>query len=273
MSKRQIIFIFFTLLFLLSACDPKFIQKAYVVNTPNVNCFQKDEEKNYKVAASLQSISFQTNWSLTNKYGISSSLFACGGVPWTCGFEIGGIYFKNVSNKFYFEIQTGYGYFSSKSDINRPADFSAFMGLYGRRYKQSSNTKYHKLYSQPSFFFVSKNISLGLALKIDIPYFTNYYWTFEDELSGERGIETKSTMAEFHDKFGLEFEPVFKLKFRRAFFIQIAKSYAFNSFTSDLITSFTHGNGPVISKYKNPAHSTVIINIGLEYKLEKRKKN
>ncbi len=264
----------------LSSCT---IQKAYIVNSPNVNCFKYEKEKNLKFAINNLSLNAQTNLALNNKFGLSASLYGgIGDLHAESGFggaEIGGIYYKYLSNSKYFELQGGYGYCYNKIDTWWPTDPFMFVGLHGTSYSCISNTNYHKLYLQPTFFLVGKKASLGFALKCNTIYFNKYYFEFCNKLDdgageGSDGKREREGITSFNNKYGFMFEPVINFKLGQVFFIQFVGALSNNIDTGKAYEYINNRPTNPFTEYSfsNPQHTYFKINVGFEFKLGKDKK-
>jgi hypothetical protein len=268
----------------LSSCSN---QKAYIVSSPNINCFKYEKEKNIKFAAQGLNYNLQTNVALNNKFGLTASLY--GGLNINeinrsgiklnfIGGEIGGIYYKYLTNHIYFESQLGYGYCDNNTDAGWASDPLSAMGLHGSSYFCETNTNYHKLFIQPCVFFIGKKKSLGLGLKVNSVYFVNYHYSFKNILvdgdtgSGydtESGIEGETG---FYNKLGFVFEPVINLKFKDVFYIQFIGALSnniHNGISNEYVAS---GPTSVEHSFSNPQHIYFKINLGWEFKLGKNKK-
>jgi len=269
--KIKSIILFFTItgIVLLSSCDPQFIQKTYIVNSPNVNCFQNENEKNIKLTGSGHQVEVQSDIALTNKYGIAATLFAGGWNPLQYGGEIGGIYFKSTpDDKFHYELQAGYGYFKDRSDIYR--DLSPSYMTYKNWYRQNVNTNYHKLYIQPTAFIVKKWFKIGLSAKINAVYYTDYNFHYEKEEQDQNSDVFYISDSQFKNKLGFVFEPVLTIKIGKIFYIQAVKPFSTRICNSQLLKNwnvYSENDGSL----KNPQVLSLLLNVGMEFKLEKRK--
>lgn len=273
--------IFYLLIFVfLSSCT---IQKAYIVNPPNVNCFQFEKEKNLKVAINNLSLNTQFNVALNKMFGLSSSLYGGFGHFYSNsgfgGLEIGGIFYKYLTNKKYFELQAGYGFCSNKLETGWPTDPFSFLGLHGTSFDCETNTNYHKLYLQPVFYYIGKKTSIGFALKFNTVYYNKYYYKFNQLLDdgdgeGSDGREEREGTIAFNDKYGFVYEPVINIKFGSVFFIQFAGAISNNIVSGK---AYEYLNGRLSTSqgeftFSNPQHTYFKINAGLEFKLGKNKK-
>src|ERR1035437_7601040 len=170
MLKRKIIAVSCPILIglLLSSCSVT-IQKAYVGTSPNMNCFEREKEKNVKLSLFINHYEIQSNFVLSKSFGLYAGFNGC--YTNTFGGEIAGIYYRNFNDRNYFEIQGGYGYYTGQLDIEHmPWNFGALIE-YGEHFSQKSNALYHKIFLQPAFFYKSEKVNWGFALKISANYF------------------------------------------------------------------------------------------------------
>lgn len=263
------------LTFIFTSCNPKLTQKAYFVNSPNVNCFDSPKEKNINVEGSLHQIGIQSNIALDSTYGISSSLFAANGPPWSYGAEIAGIFYKDLTKRHYVEGDLGCGYFKIQSEIYRN-DLSTMLGLSGNKYYQNNFSTYYSIYAQPSYFYKMDWLSLGISLKLNVVYFSNYYYYDSETETDERGTFINSTEAYFHKKIAFVCEPVLTAKFRKGFYFQLVWAKANNIFNSPITGTYegwhSSSSYSVSEKIKNPQLAPWIINIGVNIKLNGKRK-
>lgn len=255
----------------LFACNPRYIQKGYVINSPNVNCFQTDKERNVKLSAGFHQIELQSNFALCKQFGLASTLFAGGGAPWQYGGEFAGIFFKDISDHFHYEIQSGFGYFKIRSDIDRQLNY--LPGLYKRWYRQEVNTNYNKSFIQPSFFYITNWCKIGLSVKINAVYFRNYTFHYEKETEDSQGVGynyIEYSDTQFNNKFAYIIEPVLTLKFEPVFFIQATKAYCNSIYDSDIYSNW--GINQPIGTMKHPQISDFVLTFGIELTIGNKKK-
>lgn len=262
------------LVLLLSSCTAV-IQKAYVATSPNLNCFEREKEKNLKLSLFVNHYEIQSNFVLTKTFGLYAGINGC--FTDIFGGEIAGIYYRNFNAKKYFEIQGGYGYFSDRSNIkNMPLDFGARIE-YGKHFSQYSNTLYHKIYLQPAFFYRFKNVNLGFALKISANYFDKYQYDYilVDDSHGDYNATAKYGISNFRYKWGLAFEPAVRVQFKSKIFLQLSAiltSAINHTPVYDGQYSFGHvTNSQESGQVSNPQHINFIATIGYEIKFGKKK--
>lgn len=169
--KHSIYFAFILSIILFSSCSKGLIQKAYITNPPNVCLFDTIYDRKLKFAYNYSFLENQMSYAITNKIGIATNLL--GGFMGQYGGDLGLVYYKKLKYHRYFEINTGYGYFNSKSSASVSLDFLNY-GAYGTSYYQNLNCNYHKLYFQPSIFNNFGRIDLGLTLRMSYPFYTKY---------------------------------------------------------------------------------------------------
>ncbi len=273
-GKTQAIFWSILLVLLLSSCAAT-IQKAYVASSPNLNCFEREKEKNLKLSLFVNHYEIQSNFVLSKTFGLYAGLNGC--FTNIFGGEIAGIYYKNFNAKKYFEIQGGYGYFSDRSNIEHmPFDFGALIE-YGKHFSQYSNTVYHKIYLQPSFFYRLKNVNLGFALKISANYFDKYQYDYIliDDSEGDYNATAKYCLSNFRYKWGLAFEPAFRVQFKSKLFLQLSAILT-SAINHTPVYEGQYFLGQVThlqesGQVSNPQHIYFLATIGYEIKFGKKK--
>ncbi len=274
--KRKIIAISIAILIglLLSSCSAT-IQKAYVGTSPNLNCFEREKEKNLKVSLFVNHYEIQSNYVLSKTFGLYAGINGC--FTKIFGGEIAGIYYRNFNAKKYFEIQGGYGYFTDQSNIEHMAwDFGALIE-YGKHFSQNSNTFYHKIYLQPAFFYRLKKVNLGFALKISANYFDKYHYDYSliDDSDGDYNATITYSNSDFRYKWGLALEPAIRVQFNSKLFLQL--SAIFTSAINNSPVYYGHytlghvTNTQVSDQVSNPQHIYFVATIGYEIKFGKKK--
>jgi len=272
--KIQAIFWSILLTLLLSSCAAT-IQKAYVASSPNLNCFEREKEKNVKLSLFVNHYEIQSNFVLSKTFGLYAGLNGCFNNIF--GGEIAGIYYRNFDAKKYFEIQGGYGYFSDRSNIKHmPFDFGALIE-YGKHFSQYSNTVYHKIYLQPAFFYKLKNVNLGFALKISANYFDKYQYDYIliDDSHGDYDATAKYCNSNFRYKWGLAFEPAFRVQFKSRIFLQLSAIFT-SAINYAPVYNGHYSLGHVThlqesDQVSNPQHICFLATIGYEIKFGKKK--
>jgi hypothetical protein len=261
-------------------------QKAYIVNPPNFHYFKYEKEKVLKFAVNRTNVNILGNYAITDRIGFNASLFSGFNISEInnvklnlnyFGGELSSSYYKYKSDHLYFDFQLGYGYCENNIKHWWTADPLYGMG-YGLSTECEANVRYHKLFIQPGVFFIGKKKSLGLAVKVNSVYFTDYYYYYEQILEAgdnhyslERGIRGKTA---FRNKIGFVFEPVIHLKMGDVFFIQfigafsnnIHRSYAYEYLYAHIL------DPPVLHEFPNPQHAFFKIYMGFEFTLGKNKK-
>jgi hypothetical protein len=274
--KRKIIAIFGPVLLglLLSSCSA-IIQKAYVGTSPNLNCFEREKEKNLKLSLFVNHYEIQSNYVLSKTFGLYAGINGC--YTQIFGGEIAGIYYRNFNDKNYFEVQGGYGYVTNQSNIDHmPYDFGALIE-YGKHFSQNSNTLYHKIYIQPAYFYRLKKVNFGFALKISANYFDKYHYDYSltDDSDGDYNATVTYSNSDFRYKWGLAFEPAFRVQFNSKLFLQL--SAIITSTINNAPVYYGHysygqvTNAQVTDQVSNPQHINFVATIGYEIKFGKKK--
>jgi hypothetical protein len=259
---------------LLSSCSA-IIQKAYVATSPNLNCFEREKEKNLKLSLFVNHYEVQSNYVLSKTFGLYAGINGC--FTKIFGGEIAGIYYKNFNDKNYFEIQGGYGYFTNQSNIlNMAWDLGALIE-YGKHFSQNSNTSYHKIYIQPAFFYRLKKVNWGFAIKISANYFDKYHYDYslKDDSDGDYSATVTYSNSDFHYKWGLSLEPAIRVQFKSKLFLQLSAILTSNINNAPVYYGhYSYGhviNAQVSGQASNPQHIYFVATIGYEIKFGKKK--
>jgi hypothetical protein len=269
--KRKIIAISSPILLglLLSSCSAT-IQKAYVGTSPNLNCFEREKEKNLKLSLFVNHYEIQSNYVLSKSFGLYVGFNGC--YTKIFGGEVAGIYYRNFNDKIYFEVQGGYGYFSDRSNIeNMPWDMGALIE-YGKHFSQNSNTSYHKIYIQPAFFYKLEKVNWGFALKISANYFNKYHYDYRllDDSNGDYNATLTFSNSDFRYKWGLAFEPAVRVQFNSKLFLQLSAVFTSNIENTPVYYghySYDHmTNTQVSGQVSDPQHIYFVATIGYEIK-------
>jgi hypothetical protein len=269
------IFILLIALVSLSSCSiimPVTMQRPYVATSPNVNCFEKSNEKNCKISLFVNHYDLQSNFVLSKKFGLSFGID--GAFNGQYGGEIAGIFYKRFNATNYFEVQCGYGYFTNQSTmVNQAWDAGALIE-YGEHYSRTVNTNYHKIFIQPTYFCYSRKVNYGFAVKISANYFNNYdyHYNLRDDSKGDEDYTDLSSTANFNYKWNFVCEPVLKIDFERILFIQLSGILSSNIQSS---TIYHYHNGNPASKeadgkLNNPDHLDFVLTIGYEIKFGRK---
>ena len=184
--KRNLITAFGALLLplLMTSCAYIF-QGPYIATSPNVNCFERENEKNLKLSVYLNHFDVQSNIAVTKGFGLAAGIN--GAFRGQIGGEISGISYKHINDRNYIEVQYGYGYFLNQSTIsNMPWDAGALIE-YGKWLDRDINTSYHKFIVQPAYFLNREHVSVGFALKLSANYFDryHYFYSVRDDSKGD----------------------------------------------------------------------------------------
>lgn len=273
-SKLTVKYIGLMSILLICACNSIFYQETYFVNSPNVNCFDDEKEKNLKLTASFHQFELQSNLALTDKFGVAATLFTGGGNPIDFGGELGGIYYKKLTDYFYFQTQIGYGYF----DITNKRDIMPlFIVAHKSWLREEIDDNYHKIYFQPDFFFTTDKFNIGLSAKFNWVYFSDYYYKMETETENDYGVsygnDFSLSIADFHNKRFFVIEPSLMLKLKNGIYFQLTSAFSKPTFTSDVYDKL--GSLPyrlTTTKLHHPMHTQFVFNIGFEFKLGRKKK-
>jgi len=251
------------------------MQRAYIATSPNLNCFERKNEKNLNFSFFINHYEIQSNFVLTKKIGLSAVLN--GGFRNQFGGEIAGIYYKNFNDSSYFEIQSGYGYFTNRSEIsNMPWD-PAGMIAYGQHFSRNINTIYHKVFIQPTYFYRLKKVKFGFAVKLGANYFDRYHYDYSirDDSQGDSPYIKTFSSSDFRYKWGLSVEPAVKVQFNSKFFLQWSMLFTSNIASSPVYTGhYEYGSSNDVhetDKLTNPQHLYFIFTLGYELKFGKKK--
>jgi hypothetical protein len=253
------------------SCSPNFIQKAYIVNSPNVNCFQKLNEKDLRISGSIHQFEIQSGIALTDKFGIAPTIYGGWGTPWKYGGEIGGIFYNNHSDRYYYELQAGYGYFRNRSDIDRltcPSNMT-----YKSWYRQDVDISYQKIFLQPTAFYIAKYFKIGLSVKFNALYFNKYFFNYETEeesIDGPTFNEIHTSIASFKDAWSFVMEPALTVKFKPGFYIQAIKPFCGNIYTTQIYKGWGAPGTLESGMLKHPQVSKLVISVGFEFNLDKK---
>lgn len=251
------------------------VQKAYVGTSPNLNCFDKDEEKNVKFSLFVNHYEIQSNFVLSKTFGLYAGLNGC--FSKILGGEVAGIYYRNFNDHAYFEVQGGYGYFSSRSTIeNMPLDAGSIVA-HGNHFSQNSDTYYQKIYTQPAFFYKLEKVNWGFALKISANYFSKYHYDYEiyNDTGGDYNSTLTYSNSDFRYKWGLGIEPAVRLQFKSKVFLQLSGVFT-STILNTLVYSGHYSSGQVTNpkvsgQISDPQHVNFVFTIGIELKDRKRK--
>ncbi len=259
---------------LLSSCSMMF-QRAYIASAPNINYFEKENEKNLKLTLFLNHYEAQSNFALSKNIGLYTGIN--GGFRKQIGCEIAGIYYKKLNDKNYFETQAGYGYFSNTSTItDLPWDMGAMIE-HGTWYSMKSNTIYHKFFIQPTYIYNLNSVNYGFAIKLSANYFDKYYYYHCFSENPEDNFITYDTYStgDFQHKWSFACEPSYRVQYNSKLYLQLSGIIISNFGNSQLIHGrFDHSqltDEKVIGISRNPQHLYFLFTIGYEIKFGKKK--
>ena len=245
-------------------------QKAYFANPPNVNCFQTEKEKNLKLSQGLNHFEAQSNIAFNKNIGISTGLY--GGFKGQYGVEIAGIIYNKFNDNNYFESQIGYSYFINKSKESGGEMFIVIPG-------QDINTKYHKIFIQPTYFLTSKHINIGIAIKLNAVYFEKYHYYYDYHFYPEDDdyVSHHFFTADFNHKWNFVCEPTINIQLNRAkLYFQISGIFSNKIYDFQTYSGYSRHEGPISNiaesgKAKNPQHVNFLFTIGHIFKYKKKK--
>jgi len=276
--QKYLLQLLIVLLFFITSCYSKLIQKAYLTNPPNICLFDSAQATSLKFTGNLRYIENQASYSFSDNWGVATNLFL--GYRLQYGGDLGLVFYEKFNNKHYFEISNGYGYFKSYSIIkNRIGSMYGMAG--GNFYGHHIDCIYHKVFSQPSYFFSKKNIDYGLTLRFSLPYFTNYDCTYDlSPYAGSYWLKpVEYSKVQFKNKWGYTIEPVLTLRVKEK---KSNKFFQFGMCFSDKMMSTSIKNnqgyddwrGPFIeytSLQTFPLHANFFFNVGIEFNKGKLK--
>jgi hypothetical protein len=266
-----------TVVILLLPSCAAFYQRGYVANAPNLNCFERENEKNLKFSCFLNHAEAQTNLVIAKPIGLSASINA--GFRGQLNAEIAGIYFKRFNEKNYFETQFGYGY--TKNIANVGARWSLTNGMTGEMgtyYNRNTEVRFHKIFVQPTYFITDPkdNVNYGLALKISANYFDKYY----DHYSLEKGLgdglyQTTFSISDYRYKWCLALEPAIKIQLKSAWFFQFSFLFTTIYGTTPVYESHDYqgpsSGQPTQYSVIDPQHLSFLITTGFKIKMNREK--
>lgn len=202
---------------ILTSCSAV-LQKAYLETSPNLNRFTREKEKNVKVSLFVNHYEVQSNVALSRHLGVSAGIN--GGFKHQFGGEVAGIFYEDFTDKFYFELQGGYGCFNNKSVINSISWSFGSIGEYGTFFSQHIDTRYQKLFIQPEWVYHTEKIDLAVACKMNANYFDNYHYDYciEDHPDDYDYYQTISS-SDFRYKWNFSLEPAVKIQFHSKLFL------------------------------------------------------
>lgn len=279
MRKYYLHLTFILFITFLTSCYSKLVQKAYITNPPNVSLFDTSKVVKMKIAANLRYIENQMSFPLSDKWGIASDVLF--GLCGQYGGDVGLVYYKRIKDKSYFEISSGYGYFNAHSFVNHIGSLGIMPG--GDYYSQHIESKYHKIFFQPSYFLYKNNKDFGLTIRMSLSYFTKYNCSYSiTPYSGEYNwAPTEYAEAKFKNKLGFTIEPMLSYRFKRKNsyrYLQIGMCFSEKFHSLDSLERGDQvggGIGPYIH-YENyqsfPLHANFFINYGIEFNIGKRRK-
>jgi len=271
-KKNTILFSLIISVLTLSSCSV-FFQRGYVATSPNVNCFETEKEKNFKLSAFINHFEGQTNLAFSKHFGLSAAVN--GGFRGQIGADIAGIYYNKFNDKNYFEVQCGYGYYNNYEKIHSMA-WSLFAGERGTYFSNNSATRYHKIFVQPSYFLTWDKVNLGFALKLSANYFDKYHY-YSCVTKQDYEYDDYYYTADFRYKWGLVIEPAIKLELKRILFFQLSGIFSSNVQSFQAYHDYTSHEGHLINRYndymvKSPQHISFVFTIGHEFKFGKKNK-
>ncbi|HNW98161.1 MAG TPA: hypothetical protein PKK00_07095 [Bacteroidales bacterium] len=243
------------------------IQKSYFANPPNAAYFQYEKEKNIKFSGNFSHAQIQSNIILFKHFGLSAGLM---GGFYKHGADIGGVYFTNFSPSGYFELQGGAGFYQDKTSWVKT--LAATGASYQVWFDYTIDSKYRKMYAQPSYFFkVNQDIKLGLTLKANYVYFSKYFYEYSRaEYQDQMQISAPYDYGKADTKniSCFVYEPTLtiqQVKDMKRYFIQLSYVYSTNAFT----TSASSWGQEYQSNH--PQHADFVIAAGIEFKFGKPK--
>lgn len=262
----------------LTSCLKELMQKAYITNPPNICFFDSTKTTKIKFAGNLKYLENQLSYRLSDKWGISSNLLV--GSRKQYGGDLGLVFYKNIKNKNYFELATGYGYFNSQFHMKHSINQSLI--FFGPYYYQNINSTYHKLFLQPNYFISNNKNNLGFTLRFSASYFSNYNCTYVvSTYNGEyNNPPSEYSTSKFKNKIGFTFEPMFTIRFKNKKtkpYIQFGMCLATNIIsTVDSLKKSNYdyyGPGPYIH-YKSiqafPLSAYFFINYCIEFNIKRK---
>ena len=271
-ARTNILFSSIFLIAAMTSCSYVF-QRPYIATSPNVNCFEREKEKNLKVSIFVNHFDVQSNMALNKNFGLSAGLN--GAFRGQIGGELAGISYKHISERNYVEIQYGYGFFHNKSTItNMPWDPGALIE-YGLWLSRDINADYHKIFIQPTYFLNTARVSVGFAIKLSANYFDryHYFYSVRDDSKGDYNYTLTHTTSDFRYKWSFVVEPAVKIEFNHRFFMQVSTLFSTNSCNSTLYNT-TYVNRSIrqetYSESANPQHISFLFSIGYEFRFGKK---
>ncbi len=254
-------------------------QKAYVTNPPNISLFDTAKETNVKLMGNLRYLESQYSHSFTNHSGLAINALV--GFQGQYGADAGWVFYKSKKDRMYFETVAGYGYFNAHSIIDNPRG-SLFLLPGGDFYCQNIESKYHKLFIQPSFFFGDSQNMYGITLRYTWSLFTDYRCKYYlKPYSAEyNSPPTEYVTALFTNKFGYTVEPVitYRKKInRRYLYFQFGICFSGSSISHDTLSNKPYQSPKPYSYYSYstdfPLHAVFNINCGMEFGLKKKNRS
>ncbi len=214
----------------------------------------------------------QSNFVLVKNFGLSAGFN--GGFKGQLGGELAGIYYKQFNEKNYFEVQYGYGFFYNKTRIPYMA-WSFLAGERGTWYSSNSDTRYHKIFVQPTYIITKKKVNFGFAVKISANYFDKYYY-YRCKTEQDYTYLDHYSNVDFRYKWGFVFEPAFRIQFKDKLFLQLSGVLSNNIHKYPAYWSYTGHEGGIIDEGQNgfvhtPQHINFLFTIGYEIKFGKKK--
>jgi len=273
--------IFFFLILILNSC--KFLNHtAYFASPPNVNCFNSEKDKNLKVSLSSNHFESQSNIAFSKHIGVSTGLY--GGFHGQYGAEIASIFYNRFSDKKYFETQIGYGYFNNKTKFagNETMGYAFWFAIAPAH---NIHTKYHKLFIQPTYFYVTKHVNFGITIKLNAIYFTQYHYYYKKLTDWSNPDDdpiyktyTTSTL-DFTNKWNILCEPVLTVQFKNVVYVQFSGIISNMNYESP--TSFeeyrVYGGSTELISNKEYGHTrlrqhvSILLTVGHIFNFKKKK--